>query len=375
MTDLKYNTDFSFLTIVFPKGTASAIVRQVVGAGAWSAVMLNARSTLIKDKWYQMFMPSISPEQEVAEMLVPNNFVDEVMNMAVVSGKLHRFGSGAIYCLPCERAWGPFKPHPGHEISSGNEGKMSFKKDMTGIFCIAQKGKSEEIARAALNMGSPGPTIVFGRGRGIRERLGILRIAVDPEKEFIRVVVDSTDAEQVFAAMVTAGKLDLPGRGFIYMMPVKKGLINIQSVAGVNRHSASIQQIIKTIDDIKGNAEWRMQASVSDGTVLGNKKFLAGLMRLTFMVERGRGESLTKAAMDAGAPGASITYGREIAVKEQEKTSGIRISREKEIVEMIVSPAKVDEIVSRITIKAEEEKTDDLYIYTIPVTKALTYLG
>lgn len=101
------------------------------------------------------------------------------------------------------------------------------KKYTTGfqlITCIVQRGKADSVIKAALEAGAPGATIYFARGTGVRERLGLLRIAISPEKEVVEVVTPSEKADAIFDAMVEAGKLDIPGMGFIYMTPVSRTL-------------------------------------------------------------------------------------------------------------------------------------------------------
>lgn len=94
--------------------------------------------------------------------------------------------------------------------------------DVTLITCIVQRGIADTIVKAATESGAQGATVYFARGTGIRERLGLLGVAVEVEKEVINIVVSSDDADRIFEAMYLAGKLDTPGMGFIYMTPLEK---------------------------------------------------------------------------------------------------------------------------------------------------------
>lgn len=104
-----------------------------------------------------------------------------------------------------------------------------YLKNLQLIVCIVQRGKADEVVKAALKTGAPAATIYFARGTGIRERLGLLRIAISPEKEVIEIVVSNGKADAVFDAMAEAGKLDVPGMGFIYMTAVNKALTYVPS--------------------------------------------------------------------------------------------------------------------------------------------------
>lgn len=94
--------------------------------------------------------------------------------------------------------------------------------DVALITCIVQRGVADRIVKAAREAGASGATIHYGRGTGVRERLGILGIAVEVEKEIINVVVASDQADRLFEAMYFAGNLDTPGMGFIYTTPLEK---------------------------------------------------------------------------------------------------------------------------------------------------------
>ena len=96
------------------------------------------------------------------------------------------------------------------------------------ITCVVERGRADEVVKAAMKAGAPAATIYFARGSGIRERLTILlKIAISPEKEVIDIVAASDKADAIFEAMVEAGQMDLPGKGFIYMMPVTRAVTHV----------------------------------------------------------------------------------------------------------------------------------------------------
>ena len=90
------------------------------------------------------------------------------------------------------------------------------------ITAVVQRGKADAPVQAALKAGAQGATIVFGRGQGVRERLGLLGLAVQPEKEVIFIVIEERLLDRVLTAMVRAGNLDQHGIGFVYVTPVER---------------------------------------------------------------------------------------------------------------------------------------------------------
>ncbi len=94
--------------------------------------------------------------------------------------------------------------------------------DVALITCIVQRGVADKMVRAAREAGAQGATVFYARGSGVRERLGILGVAVDVEKEVINIVVSSDQVDRIFERLFLAGDLGTPGMGFMYVSPLEK---------------------------------------------------------------------------------------------------------------------------------------------------------
>jgi nitrogen regulatory protein PII len=90
------------------------------------------------------------------------------------------------------------------------------------ITCIVQKGAADDIIKAAVDAGVQGATIHYARGTGVKERLGLLGVAVESEKEVINIMVSAEMTDMVFETLYFAGKLDTPGMGIIFVTPIQK---------------------------------------------------------------------------------------------------------------------------------------------------------
>lgn len=90
------------------------------------------------------------------------------------------------------------------------------------VTCVVEKGLGDAIALAAREAGAQGATIYFARGTGVRERLGVLAVAVEAEKEVVEVVAPTEMVDRIVRAMYVAGQLDTPGRGIVYVSPLEK---------------------------------------------------------------------------------------------------------------------------------------------------------
>lgn len=103
-----------------------------------------------------------------------------------------------------------------------NKKELIVLTDVALITCIVQRGMADAIVQAAQDAGAQGATIYYARGGGVRERLGILGLAIEVEKEVINIIVATDSVDRVFERMHAAGKLDTPGMGFIYVTPLEK---------------------------------------------------------------------------------------------------------------------------------------------------------
>ncbi|MDE0758465.1 MAG: P-II family nitrogen regulator [Pseudomonadales bacterium] len=98
-----------------------------------------------------------------------------------------------------------------------SERNITYLTDACLITCVLQTDLAEEVLEAAKNSGANGATISYARGTGIRERMGLLGVTIDEQKEVIRIIVSEDQANLVFEAMYLTGNLDTPGKGIMYM--------------------------------------------------------------------------------------------------------------------------------------------------------------
>ncbi|MFT7126325.1 MAG: nitrogen regulatory protein PII, partial [Candidatus Azotimanducaceae bacterium] len=257
----------SIVTAILPVARAAQVIEGLFELGEQSALLFNARGTVIRDRWYQSFVPVISPELEYLQFLVPDPEVDAIIECIITHGQLQLSSAGAVFSVPCDEVeyGSDFALWAKVDDSSGINESMGMKENLTAIFCIVQSAQVDAISRAAMNAGAHGPAIFYSEGRGLRDRLGWLKITKKGVKEVIVVIVDNVDKIAVTEAIIEAGRLGLPGRGFLYRMPVQKGLINLPSIVGNRGNSASMQQVVAAIDNIKGSTDWRDESVIELG--------------------------------------------------------------------------------------------------------------
>ena len=95
--------------------------------------------------------------------------------------------------------------------------QITYLTDALMITCIVQASHADKVVKAAQNVGAQGATVTYARGTGVRERMGLLGVAIDEQKEMVRIIVSEEQSDRVFEAMYLAGELDKPGMGIMFM--------------------------------------------------------------------------------------------------------------------------------------------------------------
>ncbi|MGB5329517.1 MAG: P-II family nitrogen regulator [Gammaproteobacteria bacterium] len=104
-----------------------------------------------------------------------------------------------------------------------SNGNITYLTDVALITCVVKSGMSDSILKAARDVGAiTGAISYHARGHGSRERLGLIGIAVEAEKEVVSILVSSEQQDTVCNAMYRGGKLDTPGNGYLYITALEK---------------------------------------------------------------------------------------------------------------------------------------------------------
>jgi nitrogen regulatory protein P-II 1 len=102
-----------------------------------------------------------------------------------------------------------------------SESNIALLTDVVQITCVVANGKGEDVVKAARGAGAAGAIIHSVRGVGIRERMGLLGIAIEAEKDVVEMLVGSDQAEMIAHTIYLSVELGRPGGGFIYLTPLE----------------------------------------------------------------------------------------------------------------------------------------------------------
>ncbi len=305
----------------------------------------------------------------VFTMFTPVESEIPILEIISEAADLHIPGMGVLFSEDVEL----FQPrpicHPGIPDVQGST-EHHFLSDATGIYCLVQRGEGDRIARAVLEGGFAVPTVTFGEGMGLRDRLGLLRITVPAEKEILTLVAASHDTQAAMELMIESGKLDRPGRGYINTFHVRHAILNTRIMRGNKSHAASMEQVVSAIDAMKGNMAWRMRGL--DSKHLQHRRFLKNLVEFRLSCDEGAAREIADTAIAAGAGGATINRARFIDTGVDPDMEKVPAARE--IISFSVSEDKYDTIIEAMATPEllGSNIHGTLSIHRVPM--ALTYL-
>lgn len=94
---------------------------------------------------------------------------------------------------------------------------MTYLTDAVLITAVVPAGRADPILKVIRDAGVTGGIVHMARGTGPRERLGLIGIAIEAEKEVLSVIVPTEQQDFVAEAIFNAGELGAPGNGYLYI--------------------------------------------------------------------------------------------------------------------------------------------------------------
>ena len=88
--------------------------------------------------------------------------------------------------------------------------EITYLTDVFLITCVVESGLADKIIDAATSVGAQGATINYARGTGVRDRMGLMGVTSDEQKEIIRIIVSKEQSNRVieglYVFMLTSSK-------------------------------------------------------------------------------------------------------------------------------------------------------------------------
>lgn len=281
----------------------------------------------------------------VFRFTVPRKYAEPIIRAIIHVGELQIPGRGSVFAQELMEF---SKEPPDFNVNALNDlffddHDLSLLNKLSYVVCVlSDPGSEEHLARIALDLGICVPMITFGTGNDIRDQLGLIRITIPAEKEIVHLVMPEQDSESVIKLLVEQGRLDKPGKGYIYQTPVSLGLIDTRLKIGKQKSAATMEQIIAAIDQLKEGTTWRKRLDADiENSMIGKSMMPQDNCEISIVSDEDRIDALRETCLEIGAAGATTSKVIPITSKEKILSTKIRSA--------ISVPAEItDEVVDRL---------------------------
>jgi nitrogen regulatory protein PII len=306
-----------------------------------------------------------SSSVRVFRFTVPRKHSEPVIRAIIHVGSLHIPGRGSVFAQELMEF---SKEPPEFNVNALNEyvlynQELPLLNKLSYVICVlSDPGSGEQLARIALDLGICVPMITFGTGNDIRDQLGLIRITIPAEKEIVHLVMPEQDSESVIKLLVEQGRLDKPGKGFIYQTPVSLGLIDTRMKTGKQKSAATMEQIIAAIDQLKAGTTWRrrLDADIKNSKI-GKSMMPQDNCEISIVSDEDRIDLLRETCLKIGAAGA--TTSKVVPITSSEKVLSTMIRSAISVPAQITDDV-VDKLLEISTI--QENNTDRIQILDSP---------
>ncbi len=259
-------------------------------------------------------LPDESP-MEIYRTTVPPEATRQVLAELTDAARLDMPGRGSLFAQDIEECADATPP----AMESDRSSPSRLLHDLAMLTAIlSMPGSGERVARIALRLGACVPVISLGEGTGIRDRMGLLRITIPPEKEIVHMMVPRHDAGGIERLLIEEAGMDRPGGGFMYRTPIRAGLADPMLRIGRQESAASLEQIIAAMDELKAGTAWRRRYADPDRPDAGQAE--RGVLRphreIVFVCPEGQADRYVQAAVRAGAGGVTVSRVRCVAPRD-----------------------------------------------------------
>lgn len=312
--------------------------------------------------------PILDTPVSILEILTEPNAADGIMNLIKDSAELNLPGHGSIYSEEITL----IRPILSEYVFRTPLKTKAFGfSNLTGIFCILPRGSAESISRSLLQNGIGVPTISYGTGTGIRDRLGLLRITIPKEKEILKLCIHTSDAEYVLDFIIEIGKLDLPGRGFIFEYPIKRGLLNTKVSLEGTKQTASMDQIISALDQLHGNMEWRKKSNQFRGGARVRNYFNG--VNLHLNCSEGKIGSVLSVLRKVGVGSSTLSQNKILQLFEIESGESLDYTPARDSCDLLIPKASLPEVLNLLDETQFYGKEFEGMIQTTDIPRAFSY--
>ena len=151
--------------------------------------------------------------------MVPSAKIQEIMSGATDEFKLNSPGKGIIFTVPLTAVSARVQKILCKNTDTNKEVPMSDRKYEL-ILTILNRGYVDKAMRAAKSAGARGGTILHARRVGFEDVENIFGFTIQPEKDIIMILTDSSVRRDIMNSITEAVGIDTEAKALLFSLPV-----------------------------------------------------------------------------------------------------------------------------------------------------------
>jgi nitrogen regulatory protein PII len=158
-----------------------------------------------------------SQKREIVSFLLEQDKARELLDCLTEQLQLHKHGHGIAYLTSVLVVkQGACREQVANDTKQGVEEEGMYKK----LTVIVDRGMAEDVMDIARKAGVGGGTIMHGRGVGAEHTTKLFGIEIEPEKELVLILTQSSLIDKVMDALSQELRIEEPGKGLMFVEPV-----------------------------------------------------------------------------------------------------------------------------------------------------------
>ena len=151
-----------------------------------------------------------SQKREIVSFLLEQDKARELLDCLTEQLQLHKHGHGIAYLTSVLVVkQGACREQVANDTKQGVEEEGMYKK----LTVIVDRGMAEDVMDIARKAGVGGGTIMHGRGVGAEHTTKLFGIEIEPEKELVLILTQSSLIDKVMDALSQELRIEEPERG------------------------------------------------------------------------------------------------------------------------------------------------------------------
>jgi nitrogen regulatory protein PII len=209
--------DYTLICFIVDFGKGSKVIKLAKQAGLSGATVCLGKGTA--NNHILKLLDLTDVKKEIVFMIAKKANCDEAIEVITKKLRLDKPNHGIAFTIPVLNFLGARDCTYNKAM---NESRGVYNKMYNAIFTIVEKGHAEGVIDAAVLAGSKGGTIINGRGSGIHETSKLFAMEIEPEKEIVLIIADTTSTDAIISSIRKHQKIDEPGKGILFVLPVEQ---------------------------------------------------------------------------------------------------------------------------------------------------------